>query len=86
MSRTVYTVRHMAFSGKSSKPKRRNRSINVLVRPDQKRRLDSEMSRTQVNQSALVRKALDLLFEQMDKGQLTLGLSELEQGAQHESV
>ena len=76
----------MAFSGKSSKRKRRNRSINVLVRPDQKRRLDSEMSRTQVNQSALVRKALDLLFEQMDKGQLTLGLSELEQGAQHESV
>jgi hypothetical protein len=86
MSRTVYTVQHMGFNGKASKPKRRNRSINVLVRPDQKRRLDSEMSRTQVNQSALVRKALDLLFEQIDKGQLTLGLAELEQGAQHESV
>ena len=63
-----------------SKPKRKNCPINVLVRHDQKRRLDSEVSRTNVNQSAMVRKALDILFEQMDKGQLTLGLSELEHG------
>lgn len=76
---TVYTVQHMA-SARSSKPKRRNCPINVLVRHDQKRRLESEASRTHVNQSAMVRKALDILFEQMDKGQLTLGLSDLEQG------
>lgn len=67
-------------SGGASKPKRRNCPINVLVRRDQKRRLESEVNRTHVNQSAMVRKALDILFEQMDRGQLTLGLSEIEQG------
>lgn len=66
---------------KSTKPKRHNCPINVLVRPDQKVRLESEVNRTNVNQSAMVRKALDILFEQMDKGQLKLGFSELEHGA-----
>jgi hypothetical protein len=76
---TVYTVRHMR-AGKAEKPKRHNCPINVLVRPDQKQRLESEVNRTEVNQSAIVRKALDLLFEQMDRGQLRLGFSDLEQG------
>jgi hypothetical protein len=71
---------------KLSKPKRHNCPINVLVRPDQKLRLDSEVIRTHVNQSAMVRKALDILFEQMDKGQLKLGFSELEHGVAHESI
>lgn len=62
------------------RPKRHNCPINVLVRPDQKQRLESEVNRTNVNQSAMVRKALDILFEQMDKGQLRLGFSELETG------
>lgn len=65
-----------------SKPKRHNCPINVLVRPDQKQRLETEVSRTHVNQSAMVRKALDVLFEQLDKGQLRLGFSELESGVQ----
>ena len=65
---------------KTIKPKRNNCPINVLVRPDQKERLESEVNRTNVNQSAIVRKALDILFEQMDKGQLKLGFSELENG------
>jgi hypothetical protein len=52
----------------------------VLVRPDQKRRLNAEVDRTNVNQSAMVRKALDLLFEQIDNGQLKLGFLEIEQG------
>jgi len=30
----------------------------------------------------MVRKALDVLFEQLDKGQLRLGFSELESGVQ----
>jgi len=47
------------------------------VRPDQKARLDSEVDRSHVNQSAIVRKALDLLFEQIDRGQLKLGFSDL---------
>ncbi len=64
----------------SVRPKRHNCPINVLVRPDQKQRLESEVNRTHVNQSAMVRKALDILFEQMDKGQLKLGFSELESG------
>jgi hypothetical protein len=63
---------------KSTKPKRHNCPINVLVRPDQKRRLKSEFDRTNVNQSAMVRKALDLLFDEIDHGQLKLGFSELE--------
>jgi hypothetical protein len=54
----------------------------VLVRPDQKQRLESEVNRTNVNQSAMVRKALDILFDQMDKGQLRLGFSDLETGVQ----
>lgn len=62
------------------KPRRNNCPINVLVRPDQKERLDSEVNRTNVNQSAMVRKALDILFDQIDKGQLKLGFSELEHG------
>lgn len=62
------------------KPKRHNCPINVLVRPDQKQRLESEVSRINVNQSAMVRKALDILFEQMDKGQLKLGFAEFENG------
>lgn len=70
---------------KVRKPKRNNCPINVLIRHDQKRRLDSEVPRTQVNQSAMVRKALDLLFEQMDKGQLKLGFSDLDRGATNES-
>ena len=65
---------------KRAKPKRHNCPINVLVRPDQKERLDTEVNRTQVNQSAMVRKALDIFFEQIDKGQLRLGFSELENG------
>jgi len=64
----------------SAKPKRHNCPINVLVRPDQKRRLQTEFHRTNVNRSAIVRKALDLLFEQIDNGQLTLGFSEIGQG------
>jgi len=76
---TVYTVQHMR-AGKAERPKRHNCPINVLVRPDQKQRLESEVNRTEVNQSAIVRKALDLLFEQMDRGQLKLGFSDLEQG------
>jgi hypothetical protein len=79
VSTTVYTVQHMAAI-KRSKPKRHNCPINVLVRPDQKERLDTEVNRTNVNQSAMVRKALDVLFEQIDKGQLRLGFSELENG------
>jgi hypothetical protein len=79
VSITVYTVAHMKES-KPTKPKRNNCPINVLVRPDQKERLDSEVNRTNVNQSAMVRKALDILFEQLDKGQLRLGFSDLEQG------
>lgn len=67
---------------KSVRPKRHNCPINVLVRPDQKQRLETEVTRTNVNQSAMVRKALDILFEQMDKGQLRLGFSELEAGVQ----
>jgi len=67
---------------KSARPKRHNCPINVLVRPDQKQRLESEVNRTNVNQSAMVRKALDILFEQMDKGQLRLGFSEFETGVQ----
>jgi hypothetical protein len=67
---------------KSVRPKRHNCPINVLVRPDQKQRLESEVNRTNVNQSAMVRKALDILFEQMDKGQLRLGFSELDTGVQ----
>lgn len=62
----------------SPKPTRHNTPVNVLIRPDQKVRLDLEIERTHVNQSAIVRKALDLLFEQMDRGQLKLGFSELE--------
>lgn len=61
----------------STKPKRHNCPINVLVRPDQKQRLKTEFDRTNVNQSAMVRKALDLLFDQIDHGQLKLGFSEL---------
>ena len=67
---------------KSARPKRHNCPINVLVRPDQKQRLESEVNRTNVNQSAMVRKALDILFDQMDKGQLRLGFSDLETGVQ----
>jgi Ribbon-helix-helix protein, copG family len=67
---------------KPNRPKRNNCPINVLVRPDQKERLDSEVNRTDVNQSAIVRRALDLLFEHVDKGQLKLGFSELDQGVQ----
>ena len=67
---------------KPPKPKRHNCPINVLVRPDQKQRLETEVSRTHVNQSAMVRKALDVLFEQIDRGQLHLGFSELENGIQ----
>lgn len=67
---------------KSVRPKRHNCPINVLVRPDQKQRLESEVNRTNVNQSAMVRKALDILFDQMDKGQLRLGFSDLETGVQ----
>lgn len=70
------------MKAKSARPKRHNCPINVLVRPDQKHRLDSEVDRTHVNQSAIVRKALDLLFEQMDRGQLKLGFSEPEHGVQ----
>ncbi len=81
LSTTVYTIVHI-MSAKSTRPKRHSCPINVLVRPDQKQRLDSEVNRTNVNQSAMVRKALDILFEQMDKGQLKLGFSELGQGVQ----
>lgn len=70
----------MRGTSKTAKPKRHNCPINVLVRPDQKERLESEVNRTNVNQSAMVRKALDLLFDQIDKGQLKLGLSELSNG------
>lgn len=63
----------------ATKPKRHNCPINVLVRPDQKRRLKVEFDRTNVNQSAMVRKALDLLFNQIDNGQLKLGFTELQQ-------
>ena len=47
----------------------------------QKQRLESEATKTQVNQSAMVRKALDLLFEQVDNGQLRLGLPGYEQAS-----
>lgn len=66
----------------SKKPKRHNCPINVLVRPDQKRRLKVEYDRTNVNRSAMVRKALDLLFNQIDNGQLKLGFAEIEQGVE----
>ncbi len=69
-------------ANKRPKPKRHNCPNNVLVRPDQKERLETEVSRTHVNQSAMVRKALDVLFDQIDKGQLRLGFSELENGIQ----
>jgi hypothetical protein len=72
-------------AGKAQKPKRNNCPINVLIRHDQKQRLDSEVPRTNVNQSAMVRRALDLLFEQIDKGQLKLGFSELDQRGTNES-
>jgi len=72
-------------AGKAQKPKRNNCPINVLIRHDQKQRLDSEVPRTHVNQSAMVRKALDLLFEQMDKGQLKLGFSDLDKEGINES-
>jgi len=84
LSTTVYTVQHMN-ADKAQKPKRNNCPINVLIRHDQKQRLDSEVPRTHVNQSAMVRKALDLLFELMDKGQLKLGFSELDHGGTNES-
>ena len=64
----------------SPKPKRHNCPINILVRPDQKQRLKAEFDRTNVNRSAMVRKALDLLFDQIDNGQLKLGFAEIEQG------
>ncbi len=67
---------------KHPKPKRRNCPMNVLVRPDQKKRLESEVTRTNVNQSAMVRRALDILFDQIDRGQLRLGFSEFENGVQ----
>lgn len=85
MSTGVSTVQHMA-QAKPSKPKRHNCPVNVLIRPDQKERLDSEMQRKHVNQSAMVRMALDILFDQVDKGQLKLGFAELEQGVAHEST
>lgn len=65
---------------KPERPTRHNCPINVLVRRDQKQRLESEVDRTHVNQSAIVRKALDVLFEKIDSGQLKLGFSELERG------
>jgi len=64
------------------KPKRHNCPINVLVRPDQKLRLKTEYDRTDVNRSAMVRKALDILFDQIDHGQLKLGFDEIEQGVE----
>lgn len=66
----------------SPKPKRHNCPINVLVRPDQKRRLKTEYDRTNVNRSAMVRKALDILFNQIDNGQLKLGFAEIERGVE----
>jgi hypothetical protein len=81
VSTTVYTVID-TMGSKSIRPKRNNCPINVLVRPDQKERLESEVSRTDVNQSAIVRKALDLLFDHVDRGQLKLGFSELDEGVQ----
>ena len=66
----------------SPKPKRHNCPINVLVRPDQKRRLKTEYDRRDVNQSAIVRKALDILFDQLDSGQLKLGFDEIQQGVE----
>jgi hypothetical protein len=74
MSIQFYTIIPMP----SAKPKRHNIPINVLIRRDQKTRLAQEFERTHVNQSAMVRKALDILFDQMDRGQLRLGFSELE--------
>jgi hypothetical protein len=76
----LYIQLNTMAASKQPKPKRHNCPINVLVRPDQKQRLDTEVNRTHVNQSAMVRKALDVLFEQIDKGQLRLGFSELENG------
>lgn len=76
----MYIQFHTMRATKPGRPKRHNCPINVLVRPDQKQRLESEVDRTHVNQSAMVRKALDLLFEHMDSGQLKLGFSELERG------
>lgn len=81
MYRTVSTVRYMG-ERTATKPNRHNCPINVLVRPDQKQRLETEFNRTNVNRSAMVRKALDLLFDQIDSGQLKLGFAEIERGVE----
>ena len=60
-----------------SSKKRKGRLLNVWVSEDQKRRLDHVAATTLVNRSEIVRKALEVLFEQVDRGQLSLGFPEI---------
>jgi len=55
------------------RPRRRGRLLNVWVPFEQKDRLNQLAKKTHVNQSEIVRKALDMFFDQFDHGQLTLG-------------
>ena len=52
---------------------RKGQLLNVWIMPEQKQSLKSLAQRTRVNQSELVRRALEILFEYAEKGHLRLG-------------
>lgn len=58
------------------KKRRRGHLINVWVAPAQKDKLNQVAKKTHVNQSEIIRQALEILFDQFDHGQLTLGFPE----------
>jgi hypothetical protein len=61
---------------KKQKPRRSTRKtvlFNVWLQPEERQRLEQLSVRTGVDQSKLVRRALGLLFDAFNSGQLELG-------------
>jgi hypothetical protein len=62
---------------------RKGRPLNVWVPAEQKQKLSELAKGTGVNQSEIVRKALELLFERVAGGQLVLGFPDLRQAGRN---
>lgn len=67
--------------GKKQKPhrgtRRKTELFTLWLPPEQKRKLEHLAAKTGVNQSKLARRALGLLFEAFNRGQLELGFPDM---------